>query len=96
VNHFDADRQHLVNAIPDDRVRLPAADLHDLPWLRGNLADFARHPLRDLAIPKLGQVLHWLGKTPVSGAPGPDFRTWETAELNQMGAPSSPRLCFCG
>jgi hypothetical protein len=51
-------RQHLVNAIFDDRVRLPAADLHDLPRARGDSGDLPRHALRNLAIPELGQLLH--------------------------------------
>jgi hypothetical protein len=45
-----------------------------------------RHPLGDLAVPKLGQVLHWLEQFPCGrltlGAPGPAFGTWDTMNLN--------------
>jgi cysteine desulfurase len=30
------------------------------------------------------------------GAPGPDFRTWESTNPIPLGAPSLPRPCFCG
>ena len=63
--------QHLVDAVLDDGVRLAAADFHDLPRARGGLVDFPRDPLRDLAVAKLGQVLHGpsrlLGDSPQLG-----------------------------
>src|SRR5208337_4579193 len=60
VNHLDARREHLVDAVPDDGVGLAAADLHDLPRARRDLGDLARHRPGDLAVAKLGEVLHWL------------------------------------
>jgi len=67
-------------------MRLPAANLHDLPWPRRNGVNLPRHPLGDLAVPKLGQVLHWLEQFPCGrltlGAPGPAFGTWDTMNLN--------------
>jgi hypothetical protein len=58
MNHLDPRRQHLIDPVLNDRVRLPSANLHDLPGLRSNGRDLARHTLRDFAIPEFGQVLH--------------------------------------
>jgi hypothetical protein len=69
-------------------VRLPSANLHDLPGLRSNRRDLARHALRDFAIPEFGQVLHQKVSSTTTSfesffnnrklrAPGLDFETWE-------------------
>jgi hypothetical protein len=54
MNHLNAGRQHLVDSISDDRVRLPAAHFHDLPRPCGDLVNLTRHALRNFAIPELG------------------------------------------
>ncbi len=46
MNHLDPRGQHLVDAVANNGVRLPAADLHNLPRTGCNLVDFARHALR--------------------------------------------------
>jgi hypothetical protein len=48
MHERDQGRQHLVNAEANDSVRLPAADFHDRPWLRGD----ARQPFGE----SLGRV----------------------------------------
>src|ERR1035438_593241 len=64
MNHLDPGRQHLVDSVLDDGMRLPAADLHDLPGVRGDSVNLPRCPLRDLAIAEFGEVLHWLVQLP--------------------------------
>jgi hypothetical protein len=66
VDHFDCGGQHLVDSVLDDGVRLSPANLHNLPRPRGDGGNLTRHPLRNLAIPKLGQVLHWSLQLPGS------------------------------
>ena len=87
VNHLDTClrpvRQHLVDAVFDNRVRLPAADFHDLPGPRGGLRNLPRQRSRDLAVAKLGEVPHSLIPSPrPMGAPHLDFEIRDTTKLN--------------
>jgi hypothetical protein len=58
VDHRDFGRQELIDAVADDGVGLPAADLHDLPGPRGEAANLAGQLLCNLAVAELIQILH--------------------------------------
>ena len=52
--------QQLVDAVPDDRVGLPAADLHHRPGPRGGRVDLVEQPAGQLGVAELVEVLHRL------------------------------------
>ncbi len=76
MNQLDARRQDLVDAVADDRVRLPAADLHDGPRPRRDAVDVLGDPLRDLAVAKLVEVLHGGRRLPELLLQHPHLAEW--------------------
>src|SRR6185437_10864196 len=49
---------HLVDAVLDDRMRLAAADFHDLPRPRGDFVNLARHSPSNFAVAEFVEVSH--------------------------------------
>ena len=58
VDHLDGVRQQLVDAVPDDRMRLAATHFHDRPALAGRALDLVDELAGKLGIAELVQILH--------------------------------------
>src|ERR1035437_1795313 len=58
VDESDLLRQQFINAEFDDRVRLPAADFHDVPWSCRDAVDFACELLREFRIAIFVEEFH--------------------------------------
>ena len=58
VNELDLGRQELVDAVTDDRVGLPAADLHDRPVAGRCRRDLVQDAAGQLRIAELVEILH--------------------------------------
>ena len=58
VDQLDAVGQQLVEAVPDDRVGLAAADLHHRPGVLGRGVDVVEQPLGQRGVLELVEVLH--------------------------------------
>jgi len=58
MDHLHRTTQDLVDPLPDDGVRLPAADLHQHPSPRGSGGDAPEEGPGQLRIPVLAQVPH--------------------------------------
>src|SRR5262249_29063925 len=58
VDHLDALGQQLVDPVPDDRVGLPAADLHDRPTVPGGRMDVVHQSAGQLRVVELVDVFH--------------------------------------
>ena len=68
VDHLDLVRNELVDAVPDDRMRLTAADLHDRPRLGDGGVDVVEQPLGELRVVELVEVFHSGASRPLSRA----------------------------
>src|SRR5262249_12787742 len=58
VNELDAGREQSIDAVLDDRVRLPPADLHQGPRPRRDAMDLGGDLRGDLTVAILVEILH--------------------------------------
>jgi hypothetical protein len=59
VYQFDILWQELVDAVLDDRMCLPAANLHDHPRLRNDVPNFIEHLVHDVRIAIFIEIFHF-------------------------------------